>query len=268
MSVPQSWRGIAFNQMPDSENEIHNNEVAKKMGYSGGLVPGVTISACIIQPAITAWGMDWLSRGCAHVKVSNPIYDGEHFDVELADASAREFSATLRNAKQQVIAEAEVSLTAELPAEPAMRGDRFAAGRVPNTCEGLQRLKEAGMGALPARWSADMQQAQYLADESQVPDLLKRDGGGYANMSFILGLTNFALAANVAMNPWVHIETTSQNFRPIPDNSGVLVESQIVDLFEKKGHQFVDVGMNIFLYETQQIATTVLLRAIYRMRGR
>ena len=39
------WRGIAFNQVPNSTNQIHGDEMAERFGFRGGLVPGVTLSA-------------------------------------------------------------------------------------------------------------------------------------------------------------------------------------------------------------------------------
>ena len=48
------WQGVAFNQAPDSANEIHGDRVAKQYGFRGGLVPGVTISAYLLHPAVEA----------------------------------------------------------------------------------------------------------------------------------------------------------------------------------------------------------------------
>ena len=39
------WSGVALTTAPDSQNQIHSDELAKEYGFEGGLVPGVTISA-------------------------------------------------------------------------------------------------------------------------------------------------------------------------------------------------------------------------------
>ena len=41
----KSWQATALNTAPDSENQIHSDEMAKEYGFKGGLVPGVTVSA-------------------------------------------------------------------------------------------------------------------------------------------------------------------------------------------------------------------------------
>ena len=50
------WSGVALNTAPDSQNQIHSDELAKEYGFEGGLVPGVTISAYLVHPMIDKWG--------------------------------------------------------------------------------------------------------------------------------------------------------------------------------------------------------------------
>jgi hypothetical protein len=75
------------------------------------------------------------------------------------------------------------------------------------------------------------------------------------------------LAANADMNPWVHMETKSQNYAPIPLGTKVVGEMEVKDLFEKKGHEFVDVLVNIFDFESNRCYSSIELRAIYKLRG-
>ena len=52
------WSGVALNTAPDSQNQIHSDELAQEYGFEGGLVPGVTISAYPVHPMIDEWGLD------------------------------------------------------------------------------------------------------------------------------------------------------------------------------------------------------------------
>jgi hypothetical protein len=70
------------------------------------------------------------------------------------------------------------------------------------------------------------------------------------------------------MEAWLHLQTESQNYRPIPRNGELLVESAIADLFEKKGHEFVDLDVAAYLLDTQEPVMSARLRAIYQLRGR
>ena len=69
------------------------------------------------------------------------------------------------------------------------------------------------------------------------------------------------------MNPWIHLETESQFFAPVERDTNLIVESSIADLFARKGHEFVDLDVAVFVTETAQPVLSARLRAIYRMRN-
>ena len=80
-----NWQAIALNTAPDSENQIHSDDLAKEYGFKGGLVPGVTVSAYLLHPVIESLGKSWLERGYANCKITSPLYDGETFEVLSED---------------------------------------------------------------------------------------------------------------------------------------------------------------------------------------
>lgn len=266
----KGWTGVALNTAPDSENEIHGDEIARQYGFEGGLVPGVTISAYLIQPAVEVWGMDWLEHGHAHVRVGSPLYDGEQFTVDVENTSAVSYTAELFRPDGTVSAMAEVSLPTNGLTPPVRRGDQLAPkGQVgaKATPERFRELQKNGCLAYRYRWGANHRMNAYVVDESTMPDLLRMDGGGYANMSFLLGISNWVFAGNAHMNPWVHLETTSQNFRSVPKDTVIIAEMSVADFFEKKGHEFADVDVNLFDEANDDALCSIRLRAIYKLRG-
>jgi hypothetical protein len=270
MSIPQPWQGEAFNQVPESENRIHSDEIARAYGFRGGLVPGVTVSAYLCHPAVEAWGLDWLARGRARAVVSTPLYDRKRFRVELTDTSASGYDGVLIDDEHTRCATASVELPQTVPAAPAMRGDPRLADDHPRpraSRDVMEELREKGLHALRARWDAVAEITGYLRNTSEMPALLRPDGGGCANTAFLLGLTNWALAGNVRMEAWLHLQTESQNYRPVQRGSELVVESAIADLFEKKGHEFVDVDVAAYLLDTREPVLSARLRAIYQLRG-
>ncbi len=269
MTIPQRCEGEAFNQVPESENRIHSDDVARSYGFRGGLVPGVTVSAYLIHPAIEAWGMDWLQRGRARVVVRKPLYDRERFRVEIAEASDSAYQATLVNSEGTHCATAEVEIPDREPAPPVVRAEVSLADgeeRCLATRDDMEALRQRGLRSMPARWSAQAPMVSYLRDQSQMPELLRCEGPCYANSAFVLGLTNWILAANVRMTAWLHLQTESQNFEPIPRDSDLQVEAVVVELFQKKGHEFVDLDVVAYEPQTKQVFTSTRLRAIYKLR--
>ena len=57
----------AYNSARDSENKIHDDSVASRFGFRGGLVPGVDVYGYMTHLPVARWGRDWLCRsvsGC------------------------------------------------------------------------------------------------------------------------------------------------------------------------------------------------------------
>lgn len=268
MTLPKSFSAFAFNPVPESENRIHSDEVAHRFGFRGGLVPGVVVSAYLLHPAIEAWGLDWLSRGRAEIVVEQPLYDGERFDVIVEDVTQDGYTAHLSGISADVRAKGTVGLPNRLPEPPLYRGDpRISAGheRPLASRQRFERLREEGLGAVRVRWP-EAEITTYTKDPDDMPRLLQAQGEGYANPAFVLGMSNWALAANIRMSPWLHLQTEHQNFAPIPPGSELVVEQRIVDLFEKKGHEFVDVSLAAFQLDGRPVMSA-RLRAIYQLRG-
>ncbi|MFQ5946058.1 MAG: hypothetical protein ACE5NC_07385 [Anaerolineae bacterium] len=270
MSIPHSWRGQAFNQSPDSQNQIHSDELAKEYGFRGGLVPGVTISAYLVHPAVVAWGEDWLSRGHAHIVVGKPLYDDLHFQVQVSETTDHSCHAVLVDEEGTHCANAFVNLPEQPPDKPVRRYDAFAQPAVqpPNATRSvMEELQSTGMNAFRYQWNHDHPMSTYLKNQEQMPDLLNGKRARYANSSFMLGLTNWVLSGNVYMNPWIHLQTDSQHYAPVPLQSALIVECAITDLFEKKGHEFVDVQVDAYLEQTDEPVMSASLRAIYQLRA-
>jgi hypothetical protein len=69
------------------------------------------------------------------------------------------------------------------------------------------------------------------------------------------------------MNPWVHLETTSQNFASIPTGTSVVAEMVVSEFYKKKGYEFVDVDVVLFDELNDTDLATIAQRTIYKLRG-
>src|SRR4051812_44492616 len=71
----------AYNTSKHSENKMHDDTVAKRYGFIGGLVPGVDVMAYMMHLPVAKWGRDFLERGLIEARFVKPVYDGELTDV-------------------------------------------------------------------------------------------------------------------------------------------------------------------------------------------
>jgi hypothetical protein len=265
---PTRWTGVAYNGATESENRIHADDVARRFGFRGGLVPGVTVLAYLAQPAISAWGLDWLACGAASAVLRRPLYDGARFEVTVANEADRAYAAGVLDEAGVLCAEGRVSLPRELPAAPRRRGDPPVCkpdARPPVSRAALEALREKGMGALHLTWRGDGELGRTSRDLADVHALVRPDRAGFANPAFVLGLANWILARNVRLDAWIHAESAFQNFSALRLGDEVTVEGRVTGLFEKSGHEFVDLEVAAFSGERPVMAATH--RAIYRLRG-
>ncbi|MEE9282130.1 MAG: hypothetical protein V3V67_18340 [Myxococcota bacterium] len=266
MREPVSWRCVAYNQATESENKIHDDSVARRYGFRGGLVPGVTVYAYLVHPAIEAWGLDWLSRGSARIVLAKPVYEGDEVRVEPKPDGPGRYRGQVIDPQGAVCAEGDVALPDDGAGLPVRRGDSAApapAQRPEATREALEQLRLRGLGSLRGEWSG---RYRYTPSENDVPELVRPGGGGYANAAFALGLANGILSANVRLGPWIHVESEVRNRAAIPLGSRLTVEGRVVDLFARGGHEFVDLDVEVFI-EPERPALSVRHRAIYKLRA-
>lgn len=266
--APQSWSGVAHNGATASENRIHADDVAKRFGFRGGLVPGVTVFAYLVQPAISAWGLDWLCSGAASVVCRKPLYDGARFEASVTSEGGAAYAGRVAGDTGVLCADGRVFLPSALPTAPRRRGDpRVCApdARPPVSRAALETLRANGMGALHLTWRGDGEMGRTSRDLADMPALVRPDRAGFANPAFVLGLANWVLARNVRLDAWIHAQSTLQNFSALRLGDEVTVEARITDIFEKSGHEFVDLEVAAFSDARPVMSATH--RAIYRLRG-
>jgi hypothetical protein len=268
MSEVSGWQGTAFNQATESENRIHSDEVARRYGFRGGLVPGVNAYAYLVHPAVVAWGLDWLARGTADVVLRRPLYEGDPFRVEAKSDGSRAYLGEVIDPEGAVCAAGRVAIPDD-PAPPALRRGDPPAGprdaRPDVSRAALEKLRERGMGALHLEWDGKGDTDRYLRDLDGMPDLVRPDLEGFAHPAFTLGMANWILDANVRLDAWIHAQSDVRNHAAVPFGSRLVVEAHVVDLFERGGHEFVDLDVTAFI-EPDQPVLSARHRAIYHLR--
>jgi acyl dehydratase len=260
------YRLRARNTAARSENRIHDDVVARRYGFGGGLVPGVTVYAYLTRPVVEAWGLAWLERGTMDVRFLAPFYDGDEVVIE-PDAAGGEDTLELRatTGEGRLCAHAQARL-------PPAAVDVLDAGdwpvvslpeperRLPATREGLRGA--AALGTLGATFRTDVGES-YL--EAVGDDLaVYRGPDAVAHPGWLHSLANHVLASNVALGPWIHTASEVRHLGVVADGDRVSVRARVLDLSEARGHELVhlDVAMVVGDRAVQRVRHS----AIYRLR--
>lgn len=250
---------VAFNTATASTNKIHDDEVAQRFGFRGGLVPGVDVYAYLCHPPVEAWGIAWLERGTMRVRFHQPVYDGHRVDI-VPGAGGR---LELRDEAGVLRADG----VATLPDHPVASPDPADWPDVEQVVDPPKASPEVlvpgtALGLAPHGFHADRAQ-EYLDDVREEAPIYAAEG--VAHPGWILRDANYVLSANVRLGPWIHVESVVQHHLAVHDGEEVSARAIVTKEWDHKGHRFVELDV-LHLADGRPVARTTHT-AIYRPRG-
>jgi acyl dehydratase len=261
-------------QMPEdtTENKIHEDGLARDFGFRGGLVPGVTVYAWMTHPVVSALGAAWLDRGTFGVRFKNPVYFDEPIEIEAAVAersdAALAIEARAMNGAGEVCATATFGLAEGVPAVPPDRRG-YPAAPLPLADE-RPRVSREVLAAQPVLGTPelvlDASTAQGFLGRVAEPLALYRGSGAPAHPGLYLHEANRALSRNVVVSPWIHVESEGRHLGPFRVGERLETRARVGTLFERKGHQFVELDL-LLLAEGVRPVAHIRHKAIYELRG-
>ncbi|MCC6717762.1 MAG: hypothetical protein IT555_07760 [Acetobacteraceae bacterium] len=224
----------AFNTAKASENKIHDDTVAARFGFTGGLVPGVDVYAYMTNQPVMKWGRAWLEHGSIECRFGKPVYDGEMAEIEATEiAGGIGLSVTSRGEN------CAMGSAALPPAEPAPDLADWTLATVP------EHRPPASEASLPVgAWLASRTVActpdyvrQYLEDVRETDSLYADEG--LVHPGTVLRMCNYALSSSVVLGPWIHVGSKVRNFAAARVGDELVARARVTSNHTHKGHKFV-----------------------------
>jgi hypothetical protein len=251
---------VAYNSAWDSENKIHDDEVARRFGFSGGLVPGVDVYAYMAHAPVTRWGRDFLARGTLEARFHKPVYEGETATVAAKEANGGLDIEVM--SRGELCATGHAAMTGAKPAAlDAFTAVPAVAERSPADEVSLPVGRALGIRPLDItrEWAA-----KYVADVRERDPLYAREHLSHPGQ--LPRLFNWALTHNVVLGPWIHVGSKVDHFAAAKVGDALTVRAKVVGNYEKNGHRFVDLDGLVIANAATPIAR-ISHTAIYRPRG-
>jgi hypothetical protein len=257
------YRVCARNTAAESENKIHDDGVAARFGFRGGLVPGVTVYGYMTVPVVERFGLEWIERGRMQVKFLQPFYEGDEVIVRaemdstsLRVTASREDGTLCAAGSASSVDHNDADAPEEYPEAPLPAIEDRPEARSENFPTGLR------LGALRERLD--------LTDQSLLRSLDEKLPVYYgpkavAHPALLLGLANQILVRNFRLGPWIHAASQLRNFSAARNQEEISVRGRVADCFERKGHEFVVIDLLLTGGEGRLIQK-VVHTAIYRPR--
>lgn len=230
-----AYEVTAFNLAATSENKIHDDLVARRFGFHGGLVPGVVVYAYMAHLPVARWGRAWLDRGEADCRFLKPIYDGAVARVTATD-DADVLALVVESAGLRC-AIGRAFMPTDRPAAPAV--DALSASIPPKVRPKASETSLAPglvFGIVPVTIDRVML-ATYLEDIKEADPIYRTEG--LVHPGQILRLANQALLENVVLGPWIHTESKARHYSVARLGEELTLHSRITSNVVVKGHAIV-----------------------------
>lgn len=249
----------ARNHSHASENRIHSDEVARRYGFRGALVPGVAVFGYMTRPLVERLGEAWLGDSQSAVRFLKPAYDGDTLSIELEERDGG-YRVQCLNQEGTLLAEL-TGRQGELPAPESPQV--FEAP--PRPRERVEMTWDAVVEGQPYEpWHWQIVEDGNRTYASQVEDDLPiyRTAG---HPHWLLGIANRALTREYVMPAWIHVSSEIRFRRLLRVGDTVEVRAVPLQKWERKGHQFVKLYL---AYRCDGTLTTEIFHtAIFRVAG-
>jgi acyl dehydratase len=235
MTGLQTYRVSAYNTSRQSENKIHDDTVARRFGFKGGLVPGVDVMAYMMHLPVEKWGRAFLERGLIDARFVKPVYD-----CEIAEVTGEESNGVLSievNSRGQLCASGSASLPASLPAVSLADFTEVAAVAERRPVNATSYEVGKWLGTLPRAWAGEAA-IEYLRDIRETDAIYAREGLGHPGL--LQRVMNKVLVDNAILGPWIHVGSRMQLLSAARSGDELTARARVTGNYDRKGHRFVE----------------------------
>lgn len=261
LEIPIARDVVAFNIAAASENKIHDDAIANRLGYRGALVPGVAVYAYMAHMPVARWGRTWLEAGVAECRFRKPVYDGATVHI-----SAKQDAEGLVIAVESdgiPCASGRASIPSDRPPVPdvAAMADQLPPAERPPASENTLAVGSS-FGIAPVTFDRAALSA-YL-DAVGETDPLYRDQG-LLHPGQILQLANRALLENVVLGPWIHLGSTIRHYAAARLDDQLSLRANVTANAMVKGHATVEFDA-VVIANNNKVVAAIEQAAIWQPR--
>ena len=254
-----TYQTVARNHSHTSENRIHDDAVAQRYGFRGGLVPGVAVFGYMTRPLVEALGPKWLGHGFVKTRFVKPAYDGELLSIEMHKREEGHF-VTCFNQTGDLLAELSLATPHVLPAPESLAMLAPATSRSHRVGISNEAI-EVGLPFAALRLTPDAEENRTYAERVNDDASIYRDGVMHPHL--LLHWSNLALVQRYIMPAWIHVGSEMYLRRLLRVGDPIEIRAVPMEKWERKGHELLKLYVAYLVNGT--LATEVFHTAIYRV---
>lgn len=228
---------------PEFVGSLHDNEMARSLGYAAALVPGFDLYAYLARLTLHTWGEQWLSKGTLASTSLRPVYDGEKLVVYASrvqvNGQGKSVDLAIHNSAGAMVARGSASLVPngstppDLSLFPVMpRPAVVPSGAPQDLAPGMRftSITEQVSASVAARQVEEFLETSPIYVEGEIihPAYLQRAALRNAHSSF------------AHATPPIYVSTEGQHFSPARVGERIDIPGAITRLWERKGHHYME----------------------------
>jgi acyl dehydratase len=231
----EAYSVSAYNTAKQSENKMHDDTVARRFGFSGGLVPGVDVMAYMMHLPVAKWSRAFLERGLIEARFVKPVYDGE---TAIVTGEEKDGGLTIAvESRGELCATGRASLPASAPSISIADFSEAVPVAERRPVDAMSYQLGKWLGSVPRAWAGDAA-TEYLADVRETDPVYAREGLGHPGL--LQRVMNKVLVDNAVLGPWIHVGSRMQLLAAAASGDELTARAKVTGNYEKKGHRFVE----------------------------
>ena len=240
---------IRLDDNPRYAGSIHDDAVARRMGYRAALVPGAFLYGHFSRLAVDLWGMDWISRGAIGIRFRRAVYNGDTVLLSarpLPDADGARLALSMTGAEGEEVAIGWIALPATAPAAPAASACPLLPLPDPRPVIAAGGLRPGMRGGT----------AQEILTRAEIADSLRAfgedhplyEGGGLAHSGCLMRKAMFELNRSFALpGPYVLTACEGRHFGAARAGGRFAGSSVITAVHERKGRHYFETHETVLI---------------------
>jgi acyl dehydratase len=254
---------VARNFAEASENKIHSDDIARRFGFTGALVPGVTVFGHLAWPLTQRLGERWLCGSWVTTRFIKPAYHDETISLTDRETSAEGLAVECTNSAGVLLATLECAIETTQPAVDShaqIAGPTKPDDRVEITWDTIHVDEPFARYV----WKPDdALNREYAARVDDETELFQK---GVLHPHALLSQANQVLVRRFVMPAWIHTGSEMRFRRLLRVGDAIEVRAVPLEKWERKGHQFIK--LYVAYAVGGQIAVEIFHTAIFRVADR
>lgn len=253
---------------PRYAGSIHDDAIARRLGYGGALIPGAFLYGYMSRLAVAAWGEAWLQRGTMQSHSRRPVYDGDPLLITAGpvtrEGAALHAAMTVRDEAGRVVATGAATLPAAPPALPGPGAALPVAAEPPTVAAGGLRPGDR-FGTLAVTVSTDEHRTSLRAFGEVWPGYAAK---GIIHPGMLLRLAmRDAIASYRYPTTGIFVAAHTQFFGLAYVGDRVQTRGGVTAAYERNGNHYYDSEQVVSVGDGRPVAL-VRRTAIYAVRDR